>query len=209
MPRQRYRVLHRMNFESPYVEVPMRLTVRQNLTVFGKLYGVANLRERIAELGRQLDLTDLLDRPTGRLVGRAKNPRLARQGADQQPGCAAARRTDCFARSRHRRLGARPSRALLPRAASHRAARLAQHGRGRAAVRAGHHHEARPYRGRRYAGQAVGALWPANAWKKFFSTSCAASPARPRNDCPNGQCPLPTSPARGGWAGARRSGSAR
>jgi ABC-2 type transport system ATP-binding protein len=67
MPRQRYRVLHRMNFESPYVEVPMRLTVRQNLIVFGKLYGVANLRERIAELGRQLDLTDLLDRPTGRL----------------------------------------------------------------------------------------------------------------------------------------------
>jgi ABC-2 type transport system ATP-binding protein len=67
MPRERYRVLHRMNFESPYVEVPMRLTVRQNLTVFGKLYGVKNLRERIAELGRQLDLTDLLDRPTGRL----------------------------------------------------------------------------------------------------------------------------------------------
>ncbi|MGB6170987.1 MAG: ATP-binding cassette domain-containing protein, partial [Xanthobacteraceae bacterium] len=44
MPRQRYRVLHRMNFESPYVEVPMRLTVRQNLTVFGMLYGVENLR---------------------------------------------------------------------------------------------------------------------------------------------------------------------
>jgi ABC-2 type transport system ATP-binding protein len=67
MPKERYRVLHRMNFESPYVEVPMRLTVRQNLTVFGKLYGVADLRGRIAELARQLDLTDLLDRPTGRL----------------------------------------------------------------------------------------------------------------------------------------------
>ncbi len=67
MPQQRYRVLHRMNFESPYVEVPMRLTVRQNMTVFGKLYGVQNLRGRIAELGRQLDLADLLDRPTGRL----------------------------------------------------------------------------------------------------------------------------------------------
>jgi ABC-2 type transport system ATP-binding protein len=67
MPKQRYRVLHRMNFESPYVEVPMRLTVRQNLTVFGKLYGVAHLSERIAELGRELDLTDLFDRPTGRL----------------------------------------------------------------------------------------------------------------------------------------------
>jgi len=45
----------------------MRLTVRQNMTVFGKLYGVADLRERIAELARQLDLIDLLDRPTGRL----------------------------------------------------------------------------------------------------------------------------------------------
>lgn len=67
MPRQRYRVLARMNFESPYVEVPMRLTVRQNLTVFGKLYGVDDLRERIAELGRELDLIDLLDRPTGHL----------------------------------------------------------------------------------------------------------------------------------------------
>ena len=67
MPGQRYRVLHRMNFESPYVEVPMRLTVRQNLTVFGKLYDVDNLRKRIAELGHELDLIDLLDRPTGSL----------------------------------------------------------------------------------------------------------------------------------------------
>jgi len=67
MPRQRYRVLHRMNFESPYVEVPMRLTVRQNMKVFGMLYGVEDLNGRIAQLGRELDLTDLLDRPTGRL----------------------------------------------------------------------------------------------------------------------------------------------
>src|SRR5271168_410808 len=55
MPKQRYRVLHRMNFESPYIEVPMRLTVRQNLTVFGMLYGVAALRERIVELAEALD----------------------------------------------------------------------------------------------------------------------------------------------------------
>jgi ABC-2 type transport system ATP-binding protein len=67
MPQQRYQVLHRMNFESPYVEVPMRLTVRQNLTVFGKLYDVDDLRKRIAELANELDLTDLLDRPTGNL----------------------------------------------------------------------------------------------------------------------------------------------
>jgi ABC-2 type transport system ATP-binding protein len=67
MPRQRYRVLHRMNFESPYVEMPMRLTVRQNLTVFGRLYGVPDLAGRIAEVARDLDLLDLLDRPTGKL----------------------------------------------------------------------------------------------------------------------------------------------
>ncbi|HZP76134.1 MAG TPA: ABC transporter ATP-binding protein [Pseudolabrys sp.] len=67
MPRQRYRVLQRMNFESPYVDMPMRLTVRQNLTVFAQLYGVAGVAERIAELAADLDLTDLLDRPTGKL----------------------------------------------------------------------------------------------------------------------------------------------
>jgi ABC-2 type transport system ATP-binding protein len=67
MPRQRYRVLHRMNFESPYVEMPMRLTVRQNLTVFARLYGVEHIAERIARLAAELDLADLLDRPTGKL----------------------------------------------------------------------------------------------------------------------------------------------
>ena len=67
MPRQRYRVLQRMNFESPYVEVPMRLTVRQNLKIFGELYGVDDLPSRIEQLGRELNLTDLLDRPTGKL----------------------------------------------------------------------------------------------------------------------------------------------
>ncbi len=67
MPHQRYRVLQRMNFESPYVEMPMRLTIRQNLKVFGMLYGVRNLAERIEELAEALDLTELLDRPTGKL----------------------------------------------------------------------------------------------------------------------------------------------
>jgi ABC-2 type transport system ATP-binding protein len=67
MPRQRYRVLHRMNFESPYVDMPMRLTIRQNLTVFGRLYGVEDLKARIRTLAEELDLVELLDRPTGKL----------------------------------------------------------------------------------------------------------------------------------------------
>ena len=67
MPRERYRVLHRMNFESPYVDMPMRLTVRQNLSVFAQLYGVADIDARIAELAADLDLSEFLDRPTGKL----------------------------------------------------------------------------------------------------------------------------------------------
>jgi ABC-2 type transport system ATP-binding protein len=67
MARHRYRALHRMNFESPYVDMPMRLTIRQNLTVFGMLYGVEDLSARIAELAHDLDLADFLDRPTGKL----------------------------------------------------------------------------------------------------------------------------------------------
>jgi ABC-2 type transport system ATP-binding protein len=67
MPRQRYQVLHRMNFESPYVDMPHRLTVRQNLTVFGRLYHVEGLDERIASLSADLDLTEFIDRPVGRL----------------------------------------------------------------------------------------------------------------------------------------------
>ena len=67
MPDQRYDVLQRMNFESPYVDLPMRLTVRQNLSVFAQLYAVEDIGGRIAELAADLDLTDLLDRPTGKL----------------------------------------------------------------------------------------------------------------------------------------------
>ena len=67
MPKERYRVLHRMNFESPYVDMPMRLTVRQNLVVFAELYGVDDVAGRIAVLASDLDLTEFLDRPTGKL----------------------------------------------------------------------------------------------------------------------------------------------
>jgi ABC-2 type transport system ATP-binding protein len=67
MPDESAEVLGRMNFESPYVDMPMRLTVRQNLTVFGKLYAVKDLRARIDQLAADLDLKDFLDRPSGNL----------------------------------------------------------------------------------------------------------------------------------------------
>ncbi len=67
MARDRRKVLHRVNFESPYVEMPKRLTVRQNLKVFGALYNVGDLKARIAELAAELDLTEFLDRQSGQL----------------------------------------------------------------------------------------------------------------------------------------------
>jgi ABC-2 type transport system ATP-binding protein len=67
MPRERYRILYRMNFESPYVEMPHRLTVRQNLSVFARLYGVCEPDRRIATLADEFDLNEFIDRPTGKL----------------------------------------------------------------------------------------------------------------------------------------------
>jgi ABC-2 type transport system ATP-binding protein len=67
IPRQSYKVLHRMNFESPYVDMPHRLTVRQNLAVFGRLYAVPDLAARIAQIADELSLTEFLDRPAGKL----------------------------------------------------------------------------------------------------------------------------------------------
>ena len=67
MPEGRAYVLGRMNFESPYVDMPMRLTVRQNLTIFGRLYAVKDLAGRIEQLASDLDLRDFLDRANGKL----------------------------------------------------------------------------------------------------------------------------------------------
>jgi ABC-2 type transport system ATP-binding protein len=67
MLRERYCVLPRLNFSSPYVELPLRSTVRENLTIYGDLYGLLELPGRIAELAADLNFEAFLDRPTGRL----------------------------------------------------------------------------------------------------------------------------------------------
>ena len=67
VPKQRHQVLHRMNFESPYVDLPHRLTVAENLRVYAMLYGVRHTETRIRELCEDLDLTALLNRPAGQL----------------------------------------------------------------------------------------------------------------------------------------------
>jgi len=67
MLRHRYRVLPRLNFSSPYVELPHRLTVAQNLSIYADLYGVPARTERISHLAADFELGVLLDRPAGRL----------------------------------------------------------------------------------------------------------------------------------------------
>jgi ABC-2 type transport system ATP-binding protein len=66
-------LLHKMNFISPYIELPKKLTVKQNLIVYGKLYNVHNLNEQIDYLSNKLRLNKLLDSVTGELSSGQKN----------------------------------------------------------------------------------------------------------------------------------------
>lgn len=63
MLRHRYRVLPRMNFSSPYVDLPQRLTVTENLSVYARLYGVKQIKSRLKKLAEDLDLTAFMKRP--------------------------------------------------------------------------------------------------------------------------------------------------
>jgi ABC-2 type transport system ATP-binding protein len=63
----RYRVLPYMNFSSPYVDLPQRLTVTQNLTIYAYLYGIQNRKRRLAQLAEDLDIAQFMKRPYGTL----------------------------------------------------------------------------------------------------------------------------------------------
>jgi ABC-2 type transport system ATP-binding protein len=67
MATDRFAALARMNFSSPYIALPHRLSVAENLRIYGHLYDVKHLERRIEELADQLDLHDLLKRPAGEL----------------------------------------------------------------------------------------------------------------------------------------------
>lgn len=65
--RNRYRHLSRMNFSSPYVALPHRLTVAENLTVYARLYGLSGVKARVRRLAEDLDIAQFLKRPAGKL----------------------------------------------------------------------------------------------------------------------------------------------
>ena len=69
----RIKILEQINFISPYIELPKKLTVRQNLIVYGKLYKIKNINEKIESLSEKLRLKDLLNRITGELSSGQKN----------------------------------------------------------------------------------------------------------------------------------------
>ena len=69
----RIKMLSAINFASPYIELPKKLTVMQNLEVYARLYGVKDIRERIKELTEELDLKNFLNKKTGELSSGQKN----------------------------------------------------------------------------------------------------------------------------------------
>ena len=69
----RDQILCRFNFASPYVELPKKLTVRQNLEIYGRLYGINDLSKRINEISSDLDIKNFFERKTGELSSGQKN----------------------------------------------------------------------------------------------------------------------------------------
>ena len=70
---KRDEILNRINFASPYIELPKKLTVRQNLEVYGRLYGIKDLKSRINEISEDLDIKSFFNRKTGELSSGQKN----------------------------------------------------------------------------------------------------------------------------------------
>ena len=71
--KNRTKILEKVNFISPYVELPKKLTVEENLEVYGRLYGVSNLQNKVLDLMQDLDLTNFRKRKTGELSSGQKN----------------------------------------------------------------------------------------------------------------------------------------
>ena len=69
----RTKILEKVNFISPYVELPKKLTVEENLKVYGKMYGVNNLQKKISDLMKELNLFEFKKRKTGELSSGQKN----------------------------------------------------------------------------------------------------------------------------------------
>ena len=179
MMRHRYRVLPRMNFSSPYVDLPHRLTVRQNLVVYGRLYGIPDRGDRIAALAADLQIEDFLDRPTGKLQpGQKTRVALAKALLNEpelllldEPTASLDPDTGDWVRSYLETYRARTGATIL--LASHNMAEVERLCSRR------HDDAPRPHRRSRRAGRRSSRAMAAPRWSRSSSTSRAA-PARCR-----------------------------
>jgi ABC-2 type transport system ATP-binding protein len=85
MKRNRFAALPRMNFSSPYVDLPHRLTVRQNLDFYGRLYGVKSVAKRVVEIAERLQVVEFLDRQAGKLSAGQKTRVALAKGLINKP----------------------------------------------------------------------------------------------------------------------------
>ena len=99
----RYALLPRMNFSSPYTDLPHRLTVRENLTVYAKLYGLDSVRRRIERIAETLDLGDFSSGP------RASSRRGSAPGSRSPRRCSTIPSCCCSTSPRPRSIPTRPT----------------------------------------------------------------------------------------------------
>ncbi len=176
--RNRSAVAYRMNFQSPYVDLPARLTVRQNLTVYAGLYGVANAADRIAFIAEDLQIKPLLDRPTGKLsAGQKTRVGLAKALLNapdllllDEPTASLDPDTADWVR--------RKLKDYAETRGVDAAARVAQHGRGRAVGRPRHFASSRPHHRGRDARRIDRDLWTGIAGRGVSRRG-----SRPRQTC--------------------------
>ena len=158
--RHRYRLLERMNFSSPYVDLPHRLTVKGNLTVYARIYGVIAVRERIRQLAEELDIGEFLKRPVGKLsAGQRTRVALAKALINDpelllldEPTASLDPDSADWVRGYLESWRARSGATI--------SVGVAQHGRGRAPLRPSFHFAPRPSGRQRQPGRSDRALRP-------------------------------------------------
>ena len=181
--RDRFAALAGMNFSSPYIALPHRLSVRGEPARLRPSVRRAGQQAADRRAGRGLrPRGDFARAAGGAAFGRAEDARRAGQGVDQPARAAAAGRTDREPRPRYRRLGAQRAGTIPGGKRRGDAAGQPQHGGGGAAVLARADAEGRPGGGCGQPGRPAARATAATTWRRCSSTSPAAGRGRPRHE---------------------------